>query len=257
MTATPPEPIPDTGPGDFVAAVRGVARAVVSNAVGAMPRLRWAKVATAAPLTVRYLDDRTTGAAAALRPYAPTVGDIALVAAFAGYVIALGTTAPQPGGGNGGIPVATVLTWAGGSGRPIPAGWLLCDGAAVSRTTYADLFREVGVTYGNGNGSTTFNLPNYKKRVPVGLADAGAFGAVGQTGGAETHTLTVAEMPAHTHKWSTSTGGEAPLGWNGVNYATRANSDAYYTQPDTTAVGDGAPHNNLPPYITQRFIIKT
>src|SRR5690606_38542325 len=90
-------------------------------------------------------------------------------------------------------------------------GWFHCNGAAVSRTTYAALFARIGTTYGVGDGSTTFNLPDLRGRVVAGY-DAGAAtgrltsggaginsGVMGAAGGAQTHTLTTAEMPAHSH----------------------------------------------------------
>lgn len=88
-----------------------------------------------------------------------------------------------------------------------PSGWLNCDGSAVSRTTYADLFVVCSTTYGVGNGTTTFNLPDLRGRIPVGLDDMGGTDAgrlsvantLGGTGGTETHPLTSAEMPIHTH----------------------------------------------------------
>lgn len=95
------------------------------------------------------------------------------------------------------IPTGGVTMYGAGSA---PSGWLLCDGTAVSRTTYAALFAVISTTYGVGNGTTTFNLPNLKGKVPVGLDSADtAFDALGETGGAKTHTLTSSEMPSHTH----------------------------------------------------------
>lgn len=85
------------------------------------------------------------------------------------------------------------------AGSIAPTGWLLCDGAAVSRATYADLFALIGTTYGVGDGTTTFNLPDMKGRVIVGKAATGTFAALNNKGGAETHTLTTAEMPSHAH----------------------------------------------------------
>ena len=97
----------------------------------------------------------------------------------------------------GPVPTGGLVAWAASSA---PTGWLICDGSAVSRTTYADLYAVVGDTYGAGDGSTTFNLPNIKGRVVVGLDSADtAFDALAETGGATTHTLNVSEMPVHTH----------------------------------------------------------
>lgn len=94
-------------------------------------------------------------------------------------------------------PVGAILMWGTASA---PTGWLLCDGTAVSRTTYADLFAVLGTTYGAGNGTTTFNLPNLKGRVVVGKDAAQTeFDTLGETGGAKTHTLSTAELPSHTH----------------------------------------------------------
>ena len=95
------------------------------------------------------------------------------------------------------MPPGVILEYGGSAA---PAGWLMADGTAVSRTTYAALFAAIGTTYGAGDGSTTFNLPNRKGRVAVGRDAAQTeFDTLGETGGAKTHTLTTAEMPSHTH----------------------------------------------------------
>lgn len=88
------------------------------------------------------------------------------------------------------------------AGTAAPAGYLACDGSAVSRTTYAALYAAIGTTYGAGDGSTTFNLPDLERRAIVGAGGTATSvlgNTVGATGGSETHTLTTSEMPRHTH----------------------------------------------------------
>ena len=96
------------------------------------------------------------------------------------------------------LPVGIIQAYAGSTAPG--SNWLFCQGQAVSRSTYAGLFGVVGTTYGVGDGSTTFNLPNLQGRIPVGR-DTGQveFDVLGETGGAKTHTLTSGEMPSHTH----------------------------------------------------------
>lgn len=95
------------------------------------------------------------------------------------------------------IPAGAMMAWAS---DVVPANWLLCDGAAVSRSTYASLFAAIGTQYGSGDGTTTFNLPNLKGRTIVGKDSTQTeFDVLGETGGAKTHTLTISEMPSHTH----------------------------------------------------------
>ena len=90
-------------------------------------------------------------------------------------------------------PAGIVMPFAG---SVAPQGYLLCDGSAVSRTDYADLFAAIGTTYGAGDESTTFNLPDLSGRVVLGVSQSHALGT---TGGEATHTLTEQELPAHSH----------------------------------------------------------
>lgn len=98
-------------------------------------------------------------------------------------------------------PAGSIMQYGGSSA---PEGWLLCDGSAISRTTYSALFAAIGTTYGTGDGSTTFNLPDLENRVPIGVSDTHGLGT---TGGEETHTLTTEEMPAHGHAARTTSDG--------------------------------------------------
>lgn len=94
-------------------------------------------------------------------------------------------------------PVGEITMW---STNSAPTGWLICDGAAVNRTTYASLFAIVGTTYGIGDGSTTFNLPNLVGRVPTGRnASDVAFDVLGEQGGSKTNALGSSNLPAHSH----------------------------------------------------------
>ena len=149
------------------------------------------------------------------------------------------------------IPAGTITMFGGSSA---PTGYLLCDGSAVSRTTYADLFTAIGTTYGTGDGSTTFNVPNVKGKVPVGR-DSGdtSFDTLGETGGEKTHTLTSAEMPSHRHALPTY-----PSNSSAGGYITWFNGTATGSfAPNSAYTGGGGAHNNLQPYIVFNYIIKT
>lgn len=152
------------------------------------------------------------------------------------------------------VPVGAISSFGGASA---PSGYLLCDGASVSRTTYAALFAVVGTTYGSVDG-TSFNVPNAKGKNIVGLDAAQTeFNARGKTGGAKTHVLTVNEMPAHKHHTGTSysvenftTGKQAAAGTEGA-FAGTGSAQALLS------AGGGAAHNNLAPFIVAQYIIKT
>ena len=155
------------------------------------------------------------------------------------------------------LPAGTIVQWPAATA---PANWLLCEGQAVSRTTYASLFAAIGVQYGAGDGTTTFNLPNLKGRVAVGLDSSQTeFDTLGETGGAKTHTLSISEMPSHTHQISVGSSAD----WNDYlagstsTYGIEPNySGTAYSSPLST-VGGGGAHNNLQPYIVLNYIIKT
>lgn len=155
------------------------------------------------------------------------------------------------------LPVGSVLPFAGDTS--LIEGWLVCDGSAISRTTYADLFQVIGITYGGGDGVSTFNLPNLQGRIPVGF-DGGQteFNSLGSKGGEKVHTLTSAEMPVHNH---TNGVYDRLLRYNNGT-RTAGSSDNTVNEPDITssgilseAGGDQA-HNNLQPYVVMNYIIK-
>lgn len=135
------------------------------------------------------------------------------------------------------------------SGANIPDGFLLCDGAAYSRTEYAELFAAIGTMYGEGDGSTTFNVPDLVERVPAGAGDNHA---AGQMVGEETHTLTPDEMPAHSHTVEYNSSNDAGTDWIGA-----AGTSLSKTQ-FTSVRGGSQPHNNMQPTTYIRgYIIAT
>ncbi len=181
------------------------------------------------------------------------------------------------------LPAGTILDFAG---TTPPPGYLACDGSAVNRTTYAALFSAIGETWGGGDGSTTFNVPDLRRRTTIGSGGTGTDiigNAPGNTGGAETHTLTVSETPLHGHGSGTletaAAGGHHhdyehfprdPFrgyslgGYNGPRHNTdetsetaEAGSHKHTVSGSTADAGGGQPHNNMPPSAVVNKIIKT
>lgn len=158
----------------------------------------------------------------------------------------------KPGGDT--LPIGGMIAFASDT---IPNGWLLCDGRAVSRTEYAELFKAIGTKHGSGDGSTTFNLPNPKGRTLVGKDSTDTdFNTLGKTSGEKTHTLTVDEMPSHNHLRdienkivNNGSGGAWSPSLKGTGNMTNENNS-------TRNTGGGQAHNNLQPYLTENFIIK-
>jgi microcystin-dependent protein len=138
------------------------------------------------------------------------------------------------------MPVGSLLPYAGST---TPGGYLLCDGSNVSRTTYSDLFSVISTTYGVGDGSTTFTLPNLTGRVILGTS--GSF-PLGTQGGSETVALTIGNMPSHSHMGTTDADG---LHSHTVNDPGHAHSQIngrddgnISNVPGQAPPGDGAPN---------------
>ena len=167
------------------------------------------------------------------------------------------------------------------AGSTEPSGWLLCYGQAISRTANSALFAAISTTYGVGDGSTTFNLPDCRGRTGAGKDDMGGVSAnrltdlsggldgdtLGDTGGVETHVLTVAELAAHGHPFRLSGVTGSVGGGTDGGFATTASGETDYPAHNGTVsatageqiggTGSDTAHNNVQPTIIFNTIIKT
>lgn len=166
------------------------------------------------------------------------------------------------------LPVGLVQMHAGSL---TPSGWLRCDGASYSRTTYASLFAVVGTTFGSGDGSTTFNVPDLRLRFVVGVNGSNPLGT---TGGSSQVTLTTDQLPSHshtvtdpghTHTLSNVVGPTYSSGTlelkNGYDYFSSLNNSSVVNSNSTGIsignTGSGNPVTVMPPYMSLYYIIKT
>lgn len=178
------------------------------------------------------------------------------------------------GGGSGGnydgVSVGTIVPF---TGDTIPMSYLLCDGRAVSRSEYPGLFEVIGTTYGSGDGSTTFNLPNLKGKIPVGQDTSDTtFSTLGKATGEKEVTLTKDQMPKHTHTqnahrhqqnyntwYNDSSNYDVRLAGNTSGYYSGAGMTGYYTDNATATnqdTGGDKPHNNIQPSLVVKYMIK-
>ena len=170
--------------------------------------------------------------------------------------------------GSSGFSVSSgfILPFGGGT---LPSGWLECDGAAVSRSTYSDLFAIIGTTYGAGDGSTTFNLPDLQGRVIMGQGGSNAnrtpadLENIGDTFGSQNHSLQVSELPSHNHAATTtynpvngsSRNDNTSSAINATGRRTRFGGISFKTTISNTGANEA--HNNIQPSIVINYLIKT
>ena len=154
------------------------------------------------------------------------------------------------------LPTGTINMWSTASA---PTGYLLCAGSAVSRTTYAALFAVISTTFGVGDGSTTFNLPNYTNRMPYGTTVGATGGSADAVVVSHTHTATVTD-PGHAHSYSPNyysqyiTGGSGNAAALQTSGTTGTATTGISVSNSTTGVS--GTNANLPPYLGINFIIK-
>src|SRR5215510_981817 len=145
------------------------------------------------------------------------------------------------------------------AGNFAPAGWMFCEGQLLPISEYETLFNLIGTTYG-GDGQSTFALPDLRGRVPIHFGNGFI---LAETGGAEEITLTVSQIPAHSHALlaSTSVGNDANALNNLMSEPSgffpyiNVNPAAAMTAASISSVGGSQPHTNFQPYLCINFII--
>lgn len=158
-----------------------------------------------------------------------------------------------------------------------PEGWLPCDGSMISRQEFYQLFAVISTTFGSGDGTTTFHLPDLQGRVAVGRgAEASAFGKLGNVGGEASHVLEVHEMPAHKHNVHDQghshhvlakgrkyvSDGRREFGVDQLGHRNaegidgNGHTDGAQSNISESDIGGGQAHNNMPPYIVMSYFIK-
>lgn len=145
------------------------------------------------------------------------------------------------------ISTGTIISYSKGT---LPSGYLNCDGSAVSRTTYADLFAVVGTTYGSGDGSSTFNLPDLQDNHPIGVSGSKALGT---KAGSTSVTLAETNLATHDHSYSVTNYTASQSNTNAV----QGRQLAYQTAKNVGNAGSSTAFNTFPPYIALKFMIKT
>ncbi len=151
-------------------------------------------------------------------------------------------------------------------GNFAPQGWALCDGSLLPISQYETLFTLIGTTYG-GDGQTTFALPDLRSRAALHQGQGPGLSSyvLGQSGGAEEVTLTVGQLPPHSHPVMGNSGAgtsPSPSGavWAGSPvsiYAAGAAANAAMAATSISASGGSQPHDNMLPYLTLNFCIAT
>ena len=149
------------------------------------------------------------------------------------------------------VPAGSMNMFAGSSA---PTGYLLCDGSSYSTATYPDLFAVIGYTYGGSSG--TFTVPDMRGRFGEGVS-SGVVGisnkTLGQTGGEETHTLTIGELPPHNFNVNLPATYDVLNLFSAFGQAAVAAGSQQYT---TNTIGSGDAFNQLSPYLAVNYIIK-